>query len=923
MALSAGTRLGPYEILAALGSGGMGEVYRARDTKLGRDVAIKVLPEVFALDADRLARFGREAQVLASLNHPNIAHLYGLEDAQGVRALIMELVDGPTLADRIAQGPIPLDEARLVARQIAEALDAAHEQGIIHRDLKPANIKVRSDGTVKVLDFGLAKAIDPLSSSPAGAALANSPTLTSPAAMTAVGVILGTAAYMAPEQARGKAMDKRSDIWAYGCVLYEMLTGKRAFPGDEVTDTIAFVITREPDWFALPPTTPASIRRVLHRCLEKDRKRRLADIADARLELEENPADLESLTTLENPANRGAGASWRRALPWAATSALAVAMAMVLVLWAPWRTVSAPAPLRLSAELGADVTLANTNFGAAAILSPDGRTLAFIAQKSGGASRIYVRRLDQLHAVALSATDGAASPFFSLDGQWIGFFADGKLKKISVTGGAAVVLCDAPNGRGGAWSDDGTIILTPDSGAVTLSRVSSAGGTPTQLTQLDPGEFQHKWPQVLPGGKAVLFTSHNSPNGFDDAQIVVQPLPGGARKVVQRGGYYGRYLPSGHLVYVAHGTLFAAPFDLNRLEPTGPSVPVLEGVMANPAITGGAQFAVADNGTLVYLPGPSLNTEVPIQWMDRDGKTAALRTTAANWASPRFSPDGRHLAIDVFDGQNIYVWVYDWTRDSLSRLTFDPAGDWKPVWTPDGRRIVFASDRADKSTDNLFWQRADGTGEIQRLTDSAHAQMPESWHPSGKFLGFTESNPKTGLDVMILPMDGNEAAGWKPGTPTVFLNSPFMEQEPMFSPDGRWLAYVSDESGRKEVYVRPFPGPGSKSLVSTGGGDHPRWSRPRHDFFYSTPDGHIMVASYTAEGDSFRAEKPQLWSDDRFLQRRTGWSFAGGASIDLHPDGDRFAVALADPQAAGKLDKIVFIFNFFDELRRIASATKR
>src|SRR5262245_24092927 len=455
----------------------MGEVYRALDTNLGRQVAIKILPDAFAQDPERLARFEREAKTLAALNHPNIAQIYGFEKADGVRALVMELIEGPTLADRIAQGPVPVDDALPIARQLADALEAAHDQGIIHRDLKPANIKLRPDGTVKVLDFGLAKALEPM---PAGGIDPTaSSTITSATRMTGVGVLLGTAAYMSPEQSRGKPVDRRSDIWAFGCVLYEMLTGRSAFRGETITDTLAAIVQREPEWSALPAGTAAEIGRLLRRCLDKDPKRRLRDMGDARIEIDEalttRPVDAQTATVLGVETT----ARWRRAFPWAvAFGAAALAAAALLAPWAPLQTVSPPAPLRLTADLGADASLADSGYGSAAILSPDGGLLAFVAQKNAGGSRqLYVRRLTQLQATALSGTDGAESPFFSPDGQWIAFFASGKLKKISVTGGAAVSLCDAANGRGGAWSDDGTIVFSPNSGSgVSLLRVSSAGG---------------------------------------------------------------------------------------------------------------------------------------------------------------------------------------------------------------------------------------------------------------------------------------------------------------------------------------------------------------------------------------------------------------------------------------------------------------
>ena len=903
MPLLVGARLGPYEIVSALGKGGMGEVYRARDTRLGRDIALKVLPDLFEADPDRLARFEREARVLASLNHPHIAAIHGVEDVDGIRALVLELVEGATLAECIARGAIPLDEALLIAKQIAEALEAAHEHGIVHRDLKPANVKIRDDGTVKVLDFGLAKALDPTISSIGDMTIA--PTRSAHA--TQVGSILGTAAYMAPEQARGKVVDKRADIWAFGVVLFEMITGGRPFKGETFSEVLAKVIEREPDWSALPPGTPAIVHTLLTRCLKKDPKTRLRDIGEARVHLEEL---LGATGKTDRSAIPRTQPLWQRALPWAIAIALGV---LLLMLWAPWRTSSASlAPMRLSAELGADAALATTR-GANAILSPDGAVLAFVAERNR-TSQLYVRRLEQVSATSMAGTDGAAGPFFSPDGRWIAFFADGKLKKILISGGAAITVCDAAEPRGGAWAEDGTIVFMPGGGTgLNLFRVSSEGGTPQPLTILDRDEVTQRWPQVLPGGKALLYTGHSSTGGYEDANVVVQPLPSGARKVVQRGGYYGRYVPSGHLVYVHDGSLFAAPFDLDRLEITGPVVPVLENVSASPE-AGGAQFAFSQNGTLVYLPKQNAGSvEAPIHWMTRDGTTTPLRTTPANWSNLVFSPDGRRLAMQIFDGRQGDVWVYDWARDAASRLTFDPTDNQSPVWTPDGRRIVFTSRRADKTTLNMYWLRVDGGGDVQRLTESKNPQQPSSWHPSGTFLAFYELNLRTGDDLMILPMEGDEASGWHSGTPMVFLNSPASEIEPMFSPDGRWIAYMSNESGRYEVHVRPFPGPGGQRQISTGGGASPRWSRTRHELFYGSPDGHIMVTPYTVDGDSFRAEKSRLWSDARYVTRSRRRSF------DLHPDGDRFALAKAvDTPTAATHDHVTFILNFFDELRRIA-----
>ena len=926
MALAPGGRLGPYEIVSAIGAGGMGEVYRARDTKLNRDVALKILPAAFAADPDRLARFHREAQVLASLNHPHIGAIYGFEEGPAeagphVHALVLELVEGPTLADRIAQGPIPLDDALPIAIQIAEALEAAHEQGIIHRDLKPANIKLRPDGMVKVLDFGLAKAME---HAPAAAGMSMSPTITSPA-MTGVGVLLGTAAYMAPEQARGRPADKRTDVWAFGCVLYEMLTGGRAFDAPEVTDTLAFIIMKEPDWDALPPATPSAVRRLLRRCLEKDRQQRLPDIGVARLDLSESRSASHAEPRSTEAHGQLRHSVIRRAVPWTIAAVGLLVGGIALFVSAPGRTLAPPAPQRLSVELGADASLL-IDQGAAAVISPDGSTLAFVAQPTGGTtSQLFVRRLDQLQAQSLSGTDGARDPFFSPDGRWIGYFAGGKLKKISVGGGAAVTLADAVNSRGAVWTDDDSIVFQPinaqplGSAVGALVRVASSGGTPEPLTTLVGDEVTHRWPQVLPGGKAVLFTAHNTTtSGYEGANIIVQSLADGSRRVLVAGGYFARYLPTGHLVYMHEGAVFAAPFDVESLALKGQPAPAIEGIATN-AQFGGAQFAVSNAGTLVYVQGSRLDLSAPIQWMDRKGTIADLRSTPVMWSSPQFSPDGHSLAIDIFGyGATAFqrdIWIYDLQRDAIARLTFG-ASNRNAVWTPDGHRIAFESRRGDGATYNLYWQHADGTGDVQRLTESKNQQSAGSWHPSGKFLAFDESVPGKGFDLMILPIEGDEASGWKPGKPNVYLSTPANEFWPTFSPDGRLIAYASNESGLgpNDVYVRPFPGPGGKWQISTAGGSFPAWSRSSRELFYRTPDGHIMAVAYTADGQSFRADKPRPVAETRAAAALPGRPYA------LHPDGQRFAIAIAPRDSGTKQDKVVIVSNFFDELKRLAPA---
>ena len=737
MSLAPGTRLGAYEVISPIGAGGMGEVYRARDTRLHRDVAIKVLPEMFSADADRLARFKREAHVLASLSHPNIASIHGLEETSSGSALVLELVEGPTLAERIARGALPLDEALQIARQIADALEAAHEHGIIHRDLKPANIKLTRDDRVKVLDFGLAKAVE-ADDGPAKAGhyvLSQSPTITSPA-MTHGGMILGTAAYMSPEQARGRPVDKRSDVWAFGCVLYEMLSGRRTFDSSEVSDVLAFVITKEPDWSALPPTLPAAIRKLLRRCLEKDRRRRLADISDARLDIEDAMHASTVRTDSDGIADKPLTGLWRRALPWS-IAALALLSAATLLIRPMFREpATRPAFAQVSAQLGADVSLVMSQ-GPGAILSPDGTTLAFVGQPTTGgrAPQLYIRRVDQLSAQPLNGTDGALNPFFSPDGRWIGFFSGGKLKKTAVAGGGAVTLADAPNGRGASWGDDDHLVFMPDF-YTGLWRVSSSGGAPIRLT-VPPGGGTDRWPQVLPGSKGVLFTRHTGLTGYENADIVVQPLPDGTPRVVQRGGFYGRYLASGHLTYVQGGALFAAPFDLGRLARTGNPVPVVQDIANGGFWTGAAQFAVSDTGTAVYASGS--DSAVPVQWLDGTGQTSMLRSAVANWADPSFSTDGRHLALDIWDGKQSDIWIHELERGRSPRLTVDPGDDFKPVWTTDGTASLYVA--REEGFHRPFGSASMEQAPIQRLTSVNPRQLCDIVASRTEFLAFTELSP--------------------------------------------------------------------------------------------------------------------------------------------------------------------------------------
>ena len=899
VALTSGTRLGPYEILSALGAGGMGEVYRATDTNLKRQVAIKVLPAAVAADADRLARFQREAEVLAALNHPNIAHIHGLEKADGTIALVMELVEGPTLADRIARGPIPLDEALPIARQIADALEAAHEQGIIHRDLKPANIKVRDDGTVKVLDFGLAKALDPAGTSNANAM--NSPTVSMHA--TQAGIILGTAAYMSPEQATGKPVDKRSDLWAFGVVLLQMLTARQVFEGETVSHVLAAVLTKEPDWSALPANTPASIRKLLRRCLEKDRKRRLADAADARLDIEDaltEPARPEGADG--SPVTSGRARSAPTNSRVVITAGLAVAALSVAATWFATRPVPESHPLiRLNVDLGSDAVAGDTTTVA---ISPDGRRIVFPIRAANGTTQLASRLLDEAQPTPLPGTENGDDPFFSPDGQWIAFFAEAKLKKISLLGGAAVTVCDAPAPRGGSWGEDGTIVAAI--GRIQrLVRVSAAGGTP-QLLNTGSKYETWRWPQILPTGQSVLFTALT--NYTSDGTVQVLSLKTGQAKTLVSGGAFGRYY-AGHLTYLREGVLYGVPFDLATLEVRGAPVPLLDDVASDPT-TGASQFAFSQTGTLVYRSRKSASQAYPVVWLDSMGKSQPLLPKPGIYYTPRISPDGRRLALAIDSGKGPDIYLYDTERDALSRLTFNGRGNYWPVWAPDGKHLVYAS-LADKT---ISWIRADGAGDAQRLLEGQNSPKPWSFSPDGRYLAYDEESVETSVDSWILPLDTSEPEHPKAGTPEIFLKTRDAELEPTFSPDGRWIAYTSSESGLSQVYVRPFHRSGGKWQISTDLGWYSFWSRDGRALYYMTGGTRIMVVDYMANGDSFDAGKPRVWSETPI--RNMGGQFT---ELDLAPDGKRFAVfpsaAVADEKGSVHA---TFLLNFFDELRRKA-----
>ena len=881
MSLAAGTRLGPYKVVEPIGKGGVGEVYRARDTKLERDVAIKVLPEEFAKDKERLARFEREAKLLASLNHPNIASIYGLEESDGVKALVLELVEGPTLAERIAEGPIPVEEALPISRQIAEALEAGHEAGVIHRDLKPANVKVKEDGTVKVLDYGLAKELEGETPHGADSELSQSPTLTRQG--TQVGVILGTAAYMSPEQAKGKRVDKRTDIFSFGCVLYEMLTGNKTFDGETAGETLAAVIKTEPEWEALPTDLSPTIRKYLTRYLEKDPKRRVRDIGDVRLAME-GAFETEAAT---EPTDAKL-VLWQRPLPALGVAVLLVVAGLVV------GSVARPATssLRVSrTSIDLPQTQTRTNTGRRGVaVSPTGTHVVYVANE-----QLYLRAINEIDAKAIGGTEGSAPtlPFFSPDGQWIGFYSvtDGQLKKIALTGGAAVTLCSTRNPFGASWGPD-DIVFGQDAGGI--FQVSAAGGTPELLISVDAdkGERAHG-PQILPDGRTVLFTlAHGD---WNEAQIVVQSLDTGERQLVIEGGTDARYLPTGHLVYALAANLLAVPFDLNRLEVIGGPVPLVENV-SRAGFTGGANFDVSRDGMLVYLPGGG-NATRTLVWVDRDGREEALAAEPRAYTQPRISPDGSQLALAVQD-QEHDIWIWDFAREPLRRLTFAPSKDSYPVWTPDGKQVAFNSDRDGKV--NLYWKVADGTGAVERLTESEKLQFPSAFTADGRQLVFFDAGAH-GVVLGVLSLDGSSEP---------LLATEFSERNGEISPGGRWLAYESNASGQYEIYVRPFPNvEDGHWLISSGGGTRPLWAPDGRELFYMAPGAKLMTVDVQTEPTFAPGNAEEI----------LGGYFVGEfeRNYDISPDGERFLMIKESASDQTSSTKFILVQNWFEELKRL------
>jgi serine/threonine-protein kinase len=927
-----GTRLGHYEIIGPLGAGGMGEVYEARDSKLNRNVAIKILPATLSAEPDRLARFRQEAQVLASLNHANIAAIYGIEDQGASPALVMELVPGQTLADMMT-APLPVADALAIASQIASALETAHEQGIVHRDLKPANVKVTDAGTVKVLDFGLAKALGaPGTSDADGADRGEYPTMTSPA-MTEMGIILGTAGYMAPEQAKGRPVDRRADIWALGVVLFEMLTGRSLYEGETVTETIAHVITQPPSWDRLPESLPAPVRRLLRRCLEKDPRNRLQSAGDARIEIDEilsgAPGDYEPVApvadTLAAPA---AAPAWRRALPWAVAGVLLVLLGIQL-----WPRPTTPAqPVRVDVRLTAaeDLPVSLNNDGALVVLSPSGDTLVYLAA-SGSGRQLYARRLDELEGTALPGTEGAEHQFPSHDGASVAFFARGQLLRTALAGGTPTHIAPAPNARGGSWGPDDTIVFAGNI-QEGLSRVSAAGGVPEPVTTLEAGERTHRWPTILPDGEHVLFICQTVDGAYDDGTIEVARIDTGERKVLIRGGTFPQYV-GGYLIYSRGSTVFAARFNPDTLEIEGDPQPVLSGVLSSGGAlgnsvggTGAAQISIANNGTAAYLAGIALTQATPLRLavVDRSGRILYEHPEQLLFRDPRISPDGEQIAVRVGPAVGGQLFLLDPRRGTLNQLTFEGQSSFAPVWSSDGRSIAFGSDQ-----NSAHWQPfvmpIDGTGEARLLVESQQNGYPTSFSPDDQFVAVTylKSEPSVG-GTRFLP-DGAggsdiEIVSLADGTRVPFMNSPSPEADGRFSPDGEWMLFMmADQSGFGDVYVRAYPGGGALRRVSTAGGAQAVWSRAGSEIVYVDFEYRIMAVDVSVAGGALALGTPRPLLDLPLAL------ISASGSFDATPDGSRFVVLLQPEQetAPERRTHVTMIFNFLEDLRRATEGASR
>jgi serine/threonine-protein kinase len=910
-----GRRLSVYQVQALLGAGGMGEVYRARDMKLQRDVAVKFLPIAFTSDPERLARFESEARMLAALSHPNIGAIYGFEEADGFRFLILELVDGHTLADTLADvsrprtgsSGLPIRDALSIAGQIAVALDVAHEKGIIHRDLKPANIKITPDGVAKVLDFGLAK----ISGAASTLDLTHSPTM--PSNYTSTGAVVGTAGYMSPEQARGQVVDKRTDIWAFGCVLYEMLTGRAPFQGDTISDTLAAVLGREPDLTILPADTPVPIRRLLRRCLEKDRKRRLDSASDARLEIEDAIAfpAAETLVPGLTPS--------RRLMP-AAIAALftVIAMPVAWMLMRPAPPVPVPARFAIVPTPGLPFNV--SGLARDLVLSSDGRHLVYRAGGSNTAgSPLMVRAIDRLDAQPVADVSGAYAPFLSPDSRWIGYFESADLKKVPIAGGPAITLCQFSGiPLGASWGDDNTITFATSAPGTGLWRVSADGGEPTIVTTGDPAQDggTYSFPSVLPLGRGVLFTMATASQA--DSSVVVLDLKTGQRKTLIRGGSDAQYAETGHLIFAASGALRAVRFDPVRLELLGDPVTVVDRVMVKP--TGAANYTISRAGRLVYIAAGLSEMTAPraLLWVNRKGHEEPTGAPSRAYGTPRLSPDGTRVAAEIYD-QSTDIWIWDFARETLRRLTFEANGSGMSVWTPDGRQIIYESGRT--GMPSVYRQAADGTGTVERLSTSATPQWSHSITPDGKWLAGVERQPRTaGPNIFFLPLtlavvrpSSHSAAGVSDSTVEPLAEIRFKGSVANFSPNGRYIAYQSEESGRSEIYIRPFPRvDNGRWQVSTAGGTRPVWARSGRELFYLDASNALTAVPVSTSKPTISIGSPAKLFDTRYAQPNPSRHY------DVSADGQRFLMLkfsqTGEPDATPL--SMVVVEQWFEELKQ-------
>jgi len=906
MAILPGRRLGPYEILSAIGAGGMGEVYRARDTRLDRIVAVKILPEHFAGRAELRERFEREAKTIASLNHSHICTLFDTGHQDGIDFLVMEYLEGETLAQRLQKGALPLQQVLQYAIEIADALDKAHRKGVTHRDLKPGNIMLTKSGA-KLLDFGLAKLRQ--ETAPPNISLSKLPTVGE--AITAQGTILGTLQYMAPEQLEGRTeqIDGRTDIFAFGVVVYEMATGKKAFEGRSQASLIAAILEREPPpMSSLQPMTPPALDRVAKRCLAKDRDDRWQTARDLELELRWIAEGGSEVGLAPTAAVKGIRALGRRA---AILGVGALLLVGVIASFATWNLKPSPPQLvqRFTITLPPGQQLAGLENGPAVALSSDGTHLAYVARQ-GGIQQLYLRAMDSLETKPIPGTDGAANPFFSPDGQWVGFFAGSNLKKISVSGGSALTLGNAAFPDGASWGSR-AMIAFPPTAASGLQQVADAGGTPQPLTRLEKGEVSHRWPEFLPGGKAVLFAAANGGINYANTEVAVQSVGTGERRNLIQGGTQPRYAPSGHLVYVQRGSLMAIPFDPQRLMATGTAV--LVGGVLESQVSGAAQYSFSNTGSLVYVPGGIQSAQSTLVWVSRNGAEQPVAAPMHAYYVPRLSPDGRRVAVAIWE-QDTQIWQYDLSRDTLTRFTFEGSANFNPAWTADGRQIAFDSNK--EGPLNIFWQLADGSGGAERLTTSQYIHAPMSWSPDGQLLTFTEVNPNTGLDIWVLRRGDASPGSGQVRKAEPFLRTSFNEGAARFSPDGRWLAYVSDESGGFEVYVQPYPGPGGKWQISNGGGSEPVWNPSGRELFYRSGDK-MMAVEITTQ-PSFAAGKPRMLFEGRYETPPFPI-----ANYDVSSDGRRFLMLKPIEQAQAVPTQINVVLNWFEELKQKVPTGKK